>query len=234
MKEINSERKRLNTDELQALKQFIQKRGFKEVDLQYEILDHLACQVEEKMDNKGLSFDDALIEAHNDFGVFGFSVIEDSLRKALQKQNNQEAWRELKLWASFPRILFVYGIGVFLFKLSTRLPLDWILYGTSILYFLAQALVLVLSYRSMKKFRNTMINQSTLVYNVVLPVVLFQILIRAPFLLNTITEFWKPILLPFILAALAFVLIFLVAASYRVFKYALERCAVFEKQYGPL
>lgn len=224
----------LREDQLEQIKAFIRQRGYKEIDLQYEILDHLACQVEEKMQIQGVSFENALIQSHQDYGVMGFSVIEDSIRKSLHKKNTQQFWSELKLWVGFPRVIFMFGMGSLFYKLSTHFSLDWVLYGTILLYILMQGWVFVKSYKELHKFRNTLIIQSNIFYTVILPVVLFQILIRMPQILKLIPEFWKPLILPILLTGLVLLLIFLVAATHRIFNYTLERCYAFEEQYGPM
>ena len=77
----------LTPADLSQLKAFISKRGFTEPDLQMEIIDHMACRVEELMTaNRLLSLNEAIGLAHSEFGIMGFSVFEDAMRTALQKR----------------------------------------------------------------------------------------------------------------------------------------------------
>ncbi|WP_342647709.1 hypothetical protein [Mucilaginibacter sp. CSA2-8R] len=77
----------LSKADLQQIKAFISKRGFTEPDLQMEIVDHVACRVEDLMNaEQDLNLQKAITLTHESFGVMGFSVFEDSMRSALQKR----------------------------------------------------------------------------------------------------------------------------------------------------
>jgi len=57
------------------------------IDVQMEILDHVATSIEEKMTVDGkLNFDDALIKTRASFGVMGFSVMEDAIMTGLKRK----------------------------------------------------------------------------------------------------------------------------------------------------
>ena len=90
----------LSVAQLSEIKTFISKRGVAFIDVQMEILDHVATAVEERMvKNPELLFEQALIETHASFGIFGFSVIEDSIIKGIDKR-----YRKL-FFANFLRFL---------------------------------------------------------------------------------------------------------------------------------
>jgi len=78
---------KLNKEQLQQINDFISKRGFAYHDLKLEILDHVACRVEELMTaDPTLPLNDAIAMTHAGFGVHGFSVFEDAMRASLQKR----------------------------------------------------------------------------------------------------------------------------------------------------
>ncbi|MCY4780887.1 hypothetical protein ORI89_14605 [Sphingobacterium sp. UT-1RO-CII-1] len=78
-------KKKLSKEELKLLVRFIQKRGFVELDIQLEILDHFACKVEEILSEEpNLALSDAMARAHASFGVMGFSTIVDSYLNGIQ------------------------------------------------------------------------------------------------------------------------------------------------------
>ena len=63
----------LNDEQLCRVIDFIESRGFHDPGVIVEILDHFACKVEERMSaNSGLSLEDAMSEAHYQFGSLGF------------------------------------------------------------------------------------------------------------------------------------------------------------------
>ncbi len=77
----------LSKADLQQIRDYISKRGFTEPDLQMEITDHVACQVEDLMAaDKSINLHQAITLTHATFGVMGFSVFEDGMRSALQRR----------------------------------------------------------------------------------------------------------------------------------------------------
>lgn len=103
--------------DINEIKAFISKRGFTEPDLQMEIIDHMACRVEELMTaNALLSLNEAIGLAHSEFGIMGFSVFEDAMRAALQKRY----WKVFKkqytanfTWKTLPLMFaFVYLVSI--------------------------------------------------------------------------------------------------------------------------
>ncbi|WP_296618933.1 hypothetical protein [Marivirga sp.] len=80
----------LSAEQIAQIKSWISKRGFTHTDVQYEIIDHVASAIEEKMKNKPeLSLEEAFSEVHKSFGVFGFQTFEESIANRL----NKELWR---------------------------------------------------------------------------------------------------------------------------------------------
>ncbi|MCH7408253.1 hypothetical protein MM239_02510 [Belliella sp. DSM 111904] len=79
---------KLDKDQIDQLKKLISYKGYPEVDVQYEILDHVACKVEELIaSNPKLSIGDAFQKAHATFGIFGFSALEESYKKMIEKRD---------------------------------------------------------------------------------------------------------------------------------------------------
>jgi hypothetical protein len=78
---------KLTADQIAQIKSWISKRGFTHTDVQYEIIDHVASAIEDKMEEKPkLSLEEAFAEVHKSFGIFGFSSIEDSISGRIRKQ----------------------------------------------------------------------------------------------------------------------------------------------------
>lgn len=99
----------LNEKQLAEIKFFISKKGVRYLDVQMEIIDHVASCVEEKMnENSDLSFETALKETHASFGIFGFGGVEDGITNGLSKKYNRIFWRQ------FLALFGVKYVGVFL------------------------------------------------------------------------------------------------------------------------
>ncbi len=87
----------LNKEELQRLREFIYKRGFRDEAVINEILDHFACKVEEQLSaNPKLSLNEAMYNAHESFGVLGFYVIQANLDKSLRHRYKTLYWASVK------------------------------------------------------------------------------------------------------------------------------------------
>lgn len=88
---------KLNKDQIEQLKKLISKKGYPEIDVQYEILDHVACKVEVMLDeNPNLKVEEAFQKVHASFGIFGFSDLEESYKKLIEKRLTGYFWGELK------------------------------------------------------------------------------------------------------------------------------------------
>jgi len=108
----------LTRDQLQQLMTFIESRGFKEPFVVMEILDHFACKVEEKLENNpSLSLEDAMHEAHADFGALGFSPISSTyyayLKKKYKSIYNSE---RKKVFTSFLYMPLLAVVGIIIYK----------------------------------------------------------------------------------------------------------------------
>ncbi|WP_316803888.1 hypothetical protein [Pedobacter nototheniae] len=73
--------------QLNKIRIYLEEIGFKYIDVQMEILDHVASAVEEKMtENPALTFQDAVNQTQTSFGKAGFTKIEKSIIKGLGKK----------------------------------------------------------------------------------------------------------------------------------------------------
>lgn len=113
---------KLTKEQIAEIKAFIGKRGIAFLDVQMEVLDHVASQVEEKLtDNPNLNFDTALKQTHASFGIFGFSVIEHSIVNALGKKYRKIFWSNFLLCFSLKYILLVLFGGFLLYQVQVIL-----------------------------------------------------------------------------------------------------------------
>jgi hypothetical protein len=121
---------KLSKDQIEQLKKLISYKGYPEIDVQYEILDHVVCKVEELMENNPkLTLPDSFQKVHASFGVFGFSTLEESYKKMIEKRLWGYYWNELKQLFTSYRIIFPLGL-LFIFFQSPIIIQDsksWIL-----------------------------------------------------------------------------------------------------------
>ncbi len=113
---------KLNKDQIARLKKLTSYKGYPQIDVQYEILDHVACRVEELMNqNSGLSLDEAFSKVHSEFGVFGFSELEESYKKSIQTKVLKNFWSELKNLFTSYRLIYPIGIAFIFYQSSVLL-----------------------------------------------------------------------------------------------------------------
>ena len=87
----------LSTDQISEIKKFINSRGFTYIEVEMEILDHVASAVEDKLNlNPELSLQKAIHEVHAGFGVFGFATIEEEKQKYFHTILKNEFLKNLK------------------------------------------------------------------------------------------------------------------------------------------
>ncbi|WP_297337766.1 hypothetical protein [Algoriphagus sp.] len=117
-------------DQIKQLKKLISKKGYSEIDVQYEILDHVACKIEDLLkDHPSLNLEDAFRKVHASFGIFGFSELEESYKKAIEKRIRLNYWKELKHLLTSYRLLFPILLGLLIYQTSILLkdPEAWVL-----------------------------------------------------------------------------------------------------------
>ena len=149
---------KLAQDQITEIKKFIHSRGFTHIEIEMEILDHVASAVEAKMEkNPNKSISKAIHEVHAGFGVMGFSVMEDEFRKSFLKLSRDKLVdivfdyiASVKALRTLAILLFFYLIG------DTILPFENGTYYKIYFYLLGmiEAIILLLAlYSGTKKWR---------------------------------------------------------------------------------
>ena len=114
--------KRLSESQLSQIRTFLQQRGICYQELEDELLDYIAEEVESRM-GQGESFYDATKAVFSEFGPFSFRKIQASYEQSLEKNAFHLAWDQFKsYWTSRKLAISVLLITVFWFL--TNLPVD--------------------------------------------------------------------------------------------------------------
>jgi isoprenylcysteine carboxyl methyltransferase (ICMT) family protein YpbQ len=112
---------KLSKDQITILKKLISYKGYPEIDLQYEILDHVACKVEVLMEkDPKLALDDAFRKVHSEFGIFGFLGLAESYMKSIEKRYRRFFWEEFKSLFRSYRIIYPMTMTFILYWLSVN------------------------------------------------------------------------------------------------------------------
>lgn len=110
---------KLSSDQIITLKKLISVKGYEEIDVQYEILDHVACRVEVLMEeNPKLTLDHAFRKVHSEFGIFGFSELADSYRESIRKKFWSRYWSHLITFFTTYRVIYLIILAWILNLLS--------------------------------------------------------------------------------------------------------------------
>jgi hypothetical protein len=121
---------KLTKEQIEQVKRMISKKGYVHIDVQYEILDHVACKIEELLEERPtLSLEDAFRKVHSSFGIFGFSTLEESYMKSIQSRVRKYFWQEMRAFITSYRLLFPILLGLLIYQASVLLndPKAWVL-----------------------------------------------------------------------------------------------------------
>ena len=143
--------KELNKKQVTTLFDFVRSKYVRYIDVQHELVDHLASDIEVEMkSDSNLSFEDALRKVYGKFPITGFSNYISHSEKAITKFWSRKILSKFAIGFGIP-FLFKFVLGAFLLYYSI------LFCGTFMLYFVF--LVVIFSsfisrrhiYRSIKK-----------------------------------------------------------------------------------
>ncbi len=109
----------LSKKQIDYLLDFVKKHYVEWYDLQIEMVDHLANDIEQIMkDNPGISFEEALNRAFKKFGPMGFMEIAEKKQTAIRKKYFINILKEFKsLVSSYQFLYFVFSTIIISFLL---------------------------------------------------------------------------------------------------------------------
>lgn len=108
--------KKVNKEQLDDLYEFTIKHFVEHYDLQTELVDHLANDIESNWKkNPNLPYEDARDKAFKKFGVFGFMNAIEQRQKAMQKRYLKFLGAELKKWFTLPKAIKTTAFFIILY-----------------------------------------------------------------------------------------------------------------------
>lgn len=125
--------KQLSQQEIDKLFDFVKSKYVRFIDVQYEIVDHLASAIEEKQEeDPSLSFNRALTEVYSKFPITGFNLIIDAKQSALTKFWLKKFIGFMFSYLKLPKILISGFIGYIIFLIfqnGTQLSINLLVIG---------------------------------------------------------------------------------------------------------
>lgn len=114
---------KLTDQNIQDLYKFTRQHFVEHYDVQSELVDHLANDIEQIWEEKpNLSFREARDISFKKFGVFGFMNVVEEKQKQLGKKYHKILWRFTKEWFQLPKIIITLSIFlVFYFLLEFQI-----------------------------------------------------------------------------------------------------------------
>jgi hypothetical protein len=113
---------KLTQQHIENLYKFTRQHYVVHYDLQTELVDHLANDIETIWETKpNLSFEQARDISFKKFGVFGFMDVVSARQKAMSKRYMKLLWSFAKVWFTLPKLLqtlVLFLTALFLFNLS--------------------------------------------------------------------------------------------------------------------
>lgn len=107
----------LTEKQIEALYAFTQQHYVEHYDLQTELVDHLANDIEAmQKEDTSLTFEAAKNKSFKKFGVMGFMEVVDQKKKEMSKRYWRILWRFMKEWFTIPKILLTCVLCYTFFK----------------------------------------------------------------------------------------------------------------------
>ena len=127
---------KLTNIQIQELYKFTRKHFVEHYDVQTELVDHLANDIENIWEeHPKLSFQDAQDKSFKKFGIFGFMDVIEAKQKQMSKRYRKILWRFFKEWFTMPKLVVTLSL-IFMIFFFLKLPYSkYILLGA--LFFLA-------------------------------------------------------------------------------------------------
>lgn len=97
---------KLTQTHIQNLYEFTRKHFVYHYDVQTELVDHLANDIEEIwQENPNLTFEEARGKSFKKFGIFGFMDVIEAKQKQMNKRYWKIIWRFVKEWFTLPKAI---------------------------------------------------------------------------------------------------------------------------------
>jgi len=126
---------KLTNQHIKQLYKFTREHYVKHYDVQTELVDHLANDIEQIWKKiPTLSFEKARDISFKKFGVFGFMDILEEKQKQLSKKYYKIILTFVKEWFSLPKIILTFSIFLFFYMLLTSNISSKYFFGVWIIY----------------------------------------------------------------------------------------------------
>ena len=129
---------KLTPQNIEQLYKFTRQHYVEHYDVQTELVDHLANDIEQIWDEKPtLSFEQARDISFKKFGVFGFMDILEEKQNSMSKKYRKIIWTYLKEWFTLPKVVLTFSfVAIFYYLYQIPFYGKYVFYTLEILFFL--------------------------------------------------------------------------------------------------
>jgi hypothetical protein len=121
---------RLTHTHIEQLFKFTRKHYVYHYDVQSELVDHLANDIEDIWEEKPLlSFEEARNTSFKKFGIFGFMDVIEAKQKQMNKRYSKILWCFFKEWFTVPKVVITAGIFIAIFLVLRIQFSEYVLMG---------------------------------------------------------------------------------------------------------
>jgi hypothetical protein len=147
---------KLTPQQIQQLYKFTRQHYVEHYDVQTELVDHLANDIEQIwLEKPNLSFEAARAISFKKFGVFGFMDVYGAKQSALQKKYLKILWLHAKDWFKLPKIMVTTTLFYFFYLGLGKFDQDFalIILGIIIVFGLLKHILLLRKVKKRQKLR---------------------------------------------------------------------------------
>ena len=119
----------LNKNQLAHLSRLIKMKGVSYYDVNLEMTDHVASEVEEEIETSGLEYMKAVKKVFLRYDRFHFMNIEEEKTKEIQKKSWQQAWKSFLKFFTIPKIIITVCLFLLFQVLIDNGYLEYISYS---------------------------------------------------------------------------------------------------------
>ena len=192
---------KLTAPHIEELYKFTRKHFVEHYDVQSELVDHLANDIEEIWEVKPqLSFQEARDMSFKKFGIFGFMDVISAKQKQLSKKYTKILWRFMKQWFTIPKIfltLLIFTVFYTLLdlKVNENIFLSLMLCLASVDVFFAHKLVKKTKKRFKEKERKYMLEEMIFRTGAFNSIIIFSNFFQLSHFMDNILSVWAKCLL---------------------------------------
>lgn len=126
--------KKVSAEQIQQLYKFTKQHYVEHYDVQTELVDHLANDIEIIwQQTPTLTFEEARDKSFKKFGIFGFMEMYEARQKELSKKYIKILWQHAKEWFKLPKIMATTALFLLLYTVFKTMYGIYFFYGVLLL-----------------------------------------------------------------------------------------------------